>query len=815
MYHLAQIAEITNTSLVGKNRQGLCYFLHDSRELQFASETLFIALKTKLNDGHKYIPDLIEAGVRSFLVSDMGFDYQRYEDQDVSFILSESPLLTIQQLAAYHRQQFSIPVIGITGSNGKTMVKEWLYQLLKTDYNICRSPKSYNSQIGVPLSVLNLNESHTLAIFEAGISLPGEMESLSSIIRPTIGLLTSLGSAHDEGFESREHKLSEKIKLLEGSDKIIVNGIERALIEKLDFKNVCLLSEQENADFQISYNKNKVTLKGKSQEIVFELPFSDIASVYNASTCAVLMLQLGLKAEIIVKKLSTLQAVALRLELKNGIHNSLIINDYYNSDLDSIKIALNYLQQQNQKNKKVVIVSDIEQSGMSNEMLYHKLSELLSQHQIDLLIGVGTEICKHRFLFKANSVFYTSTNEIISQFNLIDYQLSDSTILLKGARSFGFENLGRLLQLKSHDTIFEISLNNLRDNLNYYRSLLLPNVKLMCMVKAMAYGSGSSEIARNLQHLGADYLAVAYADEGVELRKSKITLPIMVMSPEEDAFDDIINYHLEPELYSMKSLNAFVQKLDNSGVTEAFPVHIKIDTGMHRLGFEEQQLEVLIKILKNSPQLKVKSVFSHLAASDNPKLDDFTQTQIATFESECKKLEQELGYSFMKHICNSGAISRFKSAHYDMVRLGIGMYGIGVDEKEQSKLQNVGCLKTKITQIKQIETGQTVGYNRSGKIEKQTKIAIIPIGYADGYNRLLGNGNYGVYINGTFCKTVGNVCMDMSMIDVTEITCKEGDDVIVFENAEQIQSLSKALHTIPYEILTNVSGRVKRIYIKE
>ena len=815
MYTLNQIAEITGNTVIGSSNQHVNYFLHDSRELVFADETLFIALKTKLNDGHKYIPELIQKGVKAFLINDIGFDYKKYSATGSSFILSESPLKTIQQLASYHRQQFSIPVIGITGSNGKTVVKEWLYQLLKEDYSICRSPKSYNSQIGVPLSVLNLNQHHTLAIFEAGISMPQEMDTLASIIRPTLGILTALGSAHDEGFATREQKFSEKSKLLQGSDVVIMNNIEPALVQRTKNSNTIFIHELPDADYVLSYQLNNVRLKSPQGELSFELAFSDLASIQNAATCAVVLLQLGLSKNTIAERLKKLHPVALRLELKKGIQNSLLINDFYNSDLDSIKIALNYLQQQHQRSKKVVVVSDIEQSGLSHEALYRQLSDLFKQNKITAVIGIGSEIRKHSSLFDPNAVFFNSTNDFVIGFQSNTLLFSDATILLKGARSFGFEKIAQLLQLKSHDTVFELNLNKLQDNLNYYRSLLAPDIKLMCMVKAMAYGSGSNEIALNLQYLGADYLAVAYADEGVELRQAKVHLPILVMSPEKAALEDIIQHHLEPEIYSFAVFEDFVNQLDLSGVTEAYPIHIKLDTGMHRLGFEEKDLNTLLELLKNCTQVKVKSVFSHLAASDNESMDAFTQQQINSFSESVVRIEKELGYPVIKHICNSGGISRFKNAHFNMVRLGIGMYGIGVNATEQGRLQNVGTLKTKISQLKIVEKGDTVGYNRNGKIEQTTKIAIIPIGYADGFSRLLGNGNYGAFINGVFCKTLGNICMDMCMLDVSHIACEEGDEVILFENAGQIHSLAKALNTIPYEVLTNVSGRVKRVYVKE
>lgn len=815
MYNLDQIAEITGARFVGKNNYSIRHFLNDSRSLHSPGNTLFIALKTSRNNGHKYIEGLIKNGVTAFLIQEGEFEYTAYTDSQVSFIVSKDPLKTIQQLASYHRQQFSIPVIGLTGSNGKTMVKEWLYQTLKDNYSICRSPKSYNSQIGVPLSVLNLNDTHSLAIFEAGISQIGEMDTLASIIRPTLGVLTSIGSAHDEGFDSREQKIAEKMKLLAGSEHIIISGLKKSMVSDPVQNRSVFVSEFDDADFKISFHEPLLQLKAKNAGYEFRIPFTDTASVNNASTCAAVLLQLGFKETDIAKKLGALQPVALRLEIKNGIRNSLILNDYYNSDLDSLKIALNYLQQQDRRSRRIVIVSDIEQSGIPATSLYRQLADLFTQYKIDLVVGIGKEITNHKPLFKANSLFFEETQKFMDQFKRIDYQFGDASILLKGARSFGFESISRLLQLKSHDTVFEIDLNKLTDNINYYRSLLSPDVKLMCMVKAMGYGSGSTEIARTLQHIGVDYLAVAYADEGVELRDSRITLPIMVMNPEEDAFEDIINYRLEPEIYSFRVLKAFVNKLDSLGITEPYPVHLKLDTGMHRLGFEEHDFVQMVAELKQSPQLKIASVFSHLTGSDNSELDAFTKEQIQLFEKGCRLIENELDYTVYKHICNSAGITRFKQAHYNMVRLGIGMYGIGATPDEQQKLQNLGTLKTRISQIKQVTKGQTVGYNRNGKIDKASTIATIPIGYADGFSRLLGNGNHGVYIQGVFCKTLGNICMDMCMVDITGLPCKEGDEVIIFENVEQINSLARALNSIAYEVLTNVSGRVKRVYVQE
>lgn len=815
MYSLKHIAEITNCKFVGNTDYKPALFLTDSRALQNPANTLFIALKTQRNNGHNYINDLIKKGVTSFLIEENVFEISSVKETNVSFIISKNPLQSLQQLAAYHRSQFTIPVIGITGSNGKTVVKEWLYQLLKSDYTICRSPKSFNSQIGVPLSVLNLNASHTLAIFEAGISQPNEMDKLEQIIQPTLGIITSIGAAHDEGFENRGSKISEKLKLVSHSKNVIINGVEKNNISPTLYPKTIFVSPNNDADLQFSFENNHLRLKSPSKNYSFKFNFTDNASIANAATCVAVLLQLGYTEETIQQKLSLLQPIALRLEIKNGINNSLLINDYYNSDLDSLTIALNFLQQQHRRLKKIVIISDIEQSGVLSSQLYKHLADLFFLNKIDLLIGIGKDFSANKPLFKNNSLFFLNTESFIHQFPINNHHFYDATILLKGARSFGFENISRLLQQKSHDTVFEVNLNKLTANVNYFKSLLQPTTKIMAMVKAMGYGSGSSDIAKTLEHIGVNYLAVAYADEGVELRNSQIKLPIMVMSPEIDSLDDIINFNLEPEIYSFRVLHEFVSKLDQLGISELYPVHLKIDTGMHRLGFEEKDIQQLISELKKYPQLKIISVFSHLSASDNSELDDFTHLQLKLFESISSTIENDIGYATIKHICNSGAISRFKNAHFNMVRLGIGMYGLGVNDAEQKQLENVGTLKTKISQIKHVTKNDTVSYNRSGKILNDTIIATIPIGYADGFSRQLGNGKHGVYINGQFCKTIGNICMDMCMVDITDVECKEGDDVIIFENTAQINNLAKSLSTINYEVLTSVSARVKRVYVQE
>lgn len=812
MYSLKQIAEITGSEFIGRANYAVKNFLSDSRSF-IDADTLFVALKTSKNNGHNYIPDLIARGVTCFLVEKGEINFDKYKE--ASFIVSENPLKALQTLAEYHRKQFSIPVIGIAGSNGKTIVKEWLYQLLKDKYIICRSPRSFNSQLGVPLSILNLNESHTLGIFEAGISQPGEMNNLASIIAPTIGLFTSIGGAHEEGFRNREEKIREKFRLLTGCETVIVNGLNSAAIQSEVKGKIISISTGNDTDAQLAFKNDILHIEFRSEKINFQVPFKDEASIQNCATCIILLKELGFANDDIQKRILTLQPLALRLEIKNAIHNSLVINDYYNSDLDSLKIALNFLQQQNRRQYKVVVISDIEQSGVPDNLLYKEISGLIISNKVDFFIGIGKRISNYKLLFKSGALFFDNTESFIRNFKTIDHRFSHSTVLLKGARSFGFEQIGNLLQQKSHDTVLEVNLNSLTENVNYYKALLKPGVKLMCMVKAMGYGGGGSELAKTLQHIGVNYLAVAYADEGVELRQSQISLPIMVMSPEVDALEDIINYNLEPEIYSFKTLSEFIHKLDHLGISEPYPVHIKIDTGMRRLGFEEAGIEKLISELRKSPQVKVQSVFSHLVATDNTELDEFTNKQIKIFENACSVIERELNYSFLKHICNSGGITRFPNAHYDMVRLGIGMHGIGINEEEQKKLQNVASLKTRISQIKHVKAGETVGYNRNGVAEKDIRIATIPIGYADGFHRSLGNGKFGVFIKGKLCKTIGNICMDMCMVDVTDSECNEGDAVIVFDSFNQIKQMAFVMNTITYEVLTSVSARVKRVYVQE
>lgn len=820
LYTIHQIAQIISAKVIGNSQATIQHLLIDSRQLMEPSSVLFITLVSNRNDAHQYIPQLIQRGVQSFIVNSIPVECEN--NHDICFLVVPDTIQALQKLATYHRSQFQVPVIGITGSNGKTIVKEWLYQLLKSDYHIIRSPKSYNSQIGVPLSVWQINPQHNLAIFEAGISQIGEMENLERIIQPSIGVFTSLGSAHNEGFDDLNKKLNEKLLLFKHCQTIIVNALS---LDKTLYQHVpssaFVISRDKEATLQIinihsESLSTSIQANYQNQVVKIEVPFTDSASVENIITCWAVLLHLNISNSEINLRLQKLSPVAMRLELKLGINNCVLINDFYNSDVNALEIALHHLKQQHRGGKKIVILSDIEQSGKTKEVLYQHVAKLLQHFKIDVLIGVGKDIGSQKQWFKLTSFFFDNTPQFISKYQAIaDLQFKDAIILLKGARSFEFESISKLLQQKSHDTVLEINLNHLIHNINYYRSKLLKDTMIMCMVKATGYGSGSTEIAFTLQHHRVDYLAVAYTDEGVELRRAGIHLPIMVMSPEESSYDDMIAYNLEPEIYSFKVAQEFIQALQNRAITNCYPIHIKLDTGMHRLGFEQNQITELCQFLQSQPSVYVKSVFSHLAGSDDSSLDDFTHQQIEKFKLMSQQIEQSLNYKIIKHICNSSAITRFPEAQFNMVRLGIGMYGIGFNNADKSQLQNISSLKTRISQIKHLNKNETVGYSRKGQLYKESRIATIPIGYADGFSRQLGNGNAAVYINQQACRTIGNICMDMCMIDVTSISCQEGDEVIIFNQAEHIFKLAEAMGTIPYEVLTSISTRVKRVYLQE
>lgn len=819
LLNIAQLGHVLDLPTTGNCDHHFENIITDSRNFISQKNTLFVAISGMHTNGHSFVNEMYHKGVRCFLVEQNSVTTSNFPE--AGFILCKNSIETLQRLAIIHRKEFQIPVIGITGSNGKTIVKEWLYQLLNDNFSICRSPRSYNSQIGVPLSVLQLNGNHSLAIFEAGISLPNEMERLEKIIRPNIGVFTGLGSAHDEGFINQLEKAKEKLRLYSSCEKTIINCLNSNIPEAFFGNTFLLVSEKENAFLQltnIDHQENCCTIHAvfQKEKTNITIPFNDQASIHNALTCWATALAMGLPQSEIEKKMKFLPSIEMRLELKQGVYNSSLINDFYNSDLLSLSIAIDFLKRQKQHEKKIIVLSDIMETGREKNELYSELAKMINIFNPSLFIGVGDGFSEYRQLFTVKAEFYSNTPDFLlrhQEHSLLKF--SNAAILLKGARSFEFEKIQRVLQQKSHDTRLEINLSALRANLMSYRKKIKPTTKIMAMVKAASYGSGNHEIASVLEYNGVDYLAVAYADEGVELRKAGIKLPIMVMNPEQDAIEDILEFNLEPEIFSFRILSLLCNVIKNKALKNPVPVHLKFDTGMRRLGFSETEIPRLSNELNSCALIEIKSVFSHLVASEDSSFDSFTLEQINLFQRMCTKLSEITKSKPLLHICNSAGISRFPDAQFDMVRLGIGLYGIGATASEQAELQAVSCLKTKISQIKKLNPGETVGYNRKGIIKKNAEIATLPIGYADGFSRRLGNEKGFVWINGNKCFVVGNVCMDMTMVDVTGLQAKEGDDVVIFENIEQIKMLANAMDSIPYEVLTSVSSRVKRVYFQE
>lgn len=826
-YSLEQIAQVVGGTLL--NDSFSQFIIHDiiidSRQLISVDRCVFFALVSSRNDGHKYMNDLYNKGLRSFVVSKLPENIDQMSD--AAFILVKDTLAALQSLTAFHRKQFDIPVIGITGSNGKTIIKEWLFQLLSPDRSVIRSPKSYNSQIGVPLSVWQMNKNHQMAIFEAGISEPEEMEHLQAIIKPTVGLFTNIGQAHSENFIQTEQKVGEKLKLFT-KVKTLVYCSDLAEIQSVIIRSGILNSihaftwsrKSEEANLfvkSIKIDNHTTTIDAVCQEkeISITIPFIDEASIENAIHCWSMMLIFGFQNEVIAQRMLTLAPIAMRLEVKSGINNCTIINDSYNSDVNSLTIALDFMNQQQQHKNKTLILSDILQSGRNEIDLYTYVAQLIESKGIDFLIGIGESIQRQANRFNIKKVFYPSTKDFLSNYPFSSFV--NQTILLKGARIFEFERISNALQEKAHETILEINLNNLVSNLNYFRSRIKPETKLMVMVKAFGYGSGSLEVSNVLQFHHVDYLTVAYADEGVELRMAGITLPIMVMSPEENSFETMIKYFLEPEVFNFRTLDLLEQAIAKMVLPGNKPIkiHLKIDTGMHRLGFEEDDIDLLIEHISKNPMLRVQSVFSHLAAGDKPEHDEFTKGQIALFERVSTKIVNSFSYPIMRHILNTAGISRFNKSQFEMVRLGIGLYGVPSTTIEKDELQTVTSLKSTISQIKEIKSNESIGYNRHSFTNRLSKIGVVPIGYADGLTRLLGNRKGTLWVNDQPAPIIGDVCMDMCMIDVTDIQAQEGDTVVIFDAKHPITLIAEDCNTIPYEILTRISRRVKRIYFQE
>ena len=812
-YTVLQIAEIlSEKSHLPFPNEIIRNILTDSRKLKDHAASIFFVLKGR-KDAHQFIPSIYQSGVRCFVYYDEGFDVNQYPD--ANFIYAPDPLQALQRLAAFHRSQFTYPIIGITGSNGKTVVKEWLYQLLAPGFNVVRSPKSYNSQIGVPLSVWQMDTQFDYGIFEAGISLPDEMWRLERVIKPTIGVLTNIGSSHNEGFSNTDQKILEKFSLFENAEWLVCNA--DFIKYKQEATKSFSWSLHAKADLEIktithSFSTTLIDAIYLNNEIAIQIPFIDKASVENAITCWATLLAIGIPQETIASRMPRLMPVKMRLELKSGINQTAVIDDSYNSDFTSLEIALDFLNNQHQHVNKTLILSDIYQSGLKSNQLYKKLAQLLKSKKINRFIGIGQDLSAHKDLFKSDSQFFASTQDFIDRFNTSDF--NDETILLKGARSFEFEKISAILSEKAHETILEINLNALEQNLNFYKSKLAPGVKLMAMVKAFAYGSGSYEIANLLQFNRVDYLAVAYADEGIALREKGIIVPIMVMNPEISSFDVIVKNKLEPEIFSFKALESLLTCLQLNHIDEYY-IHLKLDTGMHRLGFEDSDLDTLVDFFKKHPSVKIKSVFSHLVASEADQHKEYTRQQIKVFKGFCDQLEANISYPFIRHISNTSAIRKWPEAQFDMVRLGIGLYGIDNLYRNDKDLQQVATLKTRVSQIKHLKKGQTIGYGRAGVMQEDGEIATVKIGYADGYLRALGNGAGSMFIKGKEVFTIGNICMDMCMLNVTGMDIKEGDEVIVFNTQESLYNLAEKLHTIPYEVLTTISQRVKRIYYYE
>lgn len=818
------------TTLIGARRYGdkaanIGFLLTDSRSLCFPEETLFFALKSGRRNGHDFIPDLYRRGVRNFVVDELPQDYaSTYAGSN--FLKVISPLEALQRLAERHRDEFNIPVVGVTGSNGKTIVKEWLYQLLSPSLSVTRSPRSYNSQIGVPLSVWLLGEQSQVGVFEAGISQPGEMQALRNIIQPTIGVITNIGSAHQENFPSVEAKVDEKLDLFRDAHVIVYPGDSKEIacrVGERQFKGERLWwsvadasaplyiknVEKGETSTTVTYIYNKV-----GEECQYTLPFIDEASVENSITCCAVCLSLGLSAADIAGRMPKLEAVAMRLEVKQGQHGCTLINDSYNSDINSLDIALDFISRRpdHKGRRRTLILSDILQSGMTRDQLYAEVSELCVKRGVEKFIGVGPDLMAEADRIGVGEKYFFPDSQTFIKSPVFS-TLRDEVILIKGARAFGFDGISELLEQKVHETILEVNLQAVVDNLNYYRSYMKPETKLVCMVKANAYGSGAVEVAKTLQDHRVDYLAVAVADEGVTLRKNGITSNIMIMNPEMTAFKTMFDYDLEPEVYSFRLLDALVKAARREGIT-GYPVHIKLDTGMHRLGFNPKtDIDELIHRLQSQNAIIPRSVFSHFVGSDSDDFDNFSKMQFDLFDEASSKLQAAFPHKILRHICNSAGIEHFPERQLDMCRLGLGLYGI--DSRDNHILNNVSTLKTTILQLRDVPKEETVGYSRKGHLTRDSRIAAIPIGYADGLNRHLGRGNCYCLVNGQKAPYVGNICMDVAMIDVTGIPCKEGDTVEIFGDHLPVTVLSDVLDTIPYEVLTSVSDRVKRVYYQD
>ena len=813
-YTTKEIAEITQSQIIGDKNLQIQHIAFDSRNIYSTLKTAFIAINTHKNSGEKYISQAIEKGIKVIISENF---YSEYDG--ITWIIVENSVKFLQDLAHYHIENQPIKTIGITGSNGKTIVKEWLYQCLWNEFPTVKSPKSFNSQIGLPISLLQTSEKHQVGIFEVGISKPNEMKTLEEIFSPKIGILTHIGTAHSSNFENELQLIKEKLILFKNSEIIIYNGDNEQVCKEIKTQ----YSDKKLISFGLkTHNDVKIICdyKDRNQEILVQyfsekLSFPanqrDEATLTNALAVICILKEFGFTNEKIVEKINNLKAVEMRLESVNGVRNNLIINDSFNLDLDSLIIAYQFINQYN-RDEKTLVLSDIFDVKNDDVSLYHKVAEITNQQNFKQIFLVGNQISRFQEKFNAKTYTFSTTKELVEsqQLNSIENQL----ILLKGARIFEFEKIKSHLELQKHDTVLEINLNAILHNINVYKSLLKPETKMCAMVKAYSYGLGGYEIAEFLQHHHIDYLGVAYADEGVDLRKNGITTPILVMNPEQGSYDVIIDYNLEPEIYSLRVLELFANQLQLKGIQQKYPIHIKVETGMHRLGFKEHEIDELVENLKKY-NVKVASIFSHLSSADVPEEDDYTMEQIHTFQRVSSKISEALGYQPIRHILNTAGITYYSDYQFEMVRIGIGMVGISANPKVKKQLQNAVTFKTVISQISEVKQGDSIGYNRKYKAEKDTRIATIPVGYADGIPRLIGNKKGFVGIQNQKVSIVGNICMDMLMVDLQNIKAKEGDEVIIFNGNPTLEEFSGYCQTIPYEVLTSISRRVKRIYIKD
>jgi alanine racemase len=815
----SDISKIVHGKLIGPSDLPVTEIVTDSRQLSYTGGVMFFAIRGKNHDGHQFISKLYRKGIRIFVVDSLPPEYEQYEGS--SFIVAGDTINALQLLASFKRKKFKSPVIAVTGSAGKTVVKEWLADILGLTTAVVRSPKSYNSQIGVPLSVWKLDDKYKLGIFEAGISQPGEMANLQKVIDPDIGVITNIGDAHSENFPDNIAKAAEKLKLFTNAS-LIVWCSDQKIINNLIVNDQSLRSKKlidwslHNSKARVFVKKQILTNGNTGIQIFFngiandfEIPFTDRASVENAITAASVCLALDISSDVIKKGLAGLVAVAMRMDIKGGINNCQLIEDYYNSDPGSLGMALEYLKAQNGR-KTTLILSDFVQSGRSEEELYGEVARLVKKTGIERFIGIGKALLGSSGLFDQKAKFYYSTTDFVRSFNPGDFR--NEIILLKGARIYEFENIGNLLEQQIHQTVLEINLDAISHNLNEIRRHLNPGTKIMAMVKAFAYGAGPAEISALLEYHRVSYLTVAYADEGVELRNAGVTLPVMVMNPDPYASDLIIKYNLEPEIYSFSSFEKFTNAASKHGLM-SYPIHIKIDTGMHRLGFMPEDIEELAMRIKNIECIKIISVFSHLAGSEDPDLDYFSHRQAEVFQKAAAMISEAAGYHFLRHILNSSGIMRLPQYQFDMVRPGIAMYGVG--HFEGFELRSTGRFRTRISQIKRIKAGEPVGYGCADVSESDRVIAILPVGYADGLNRKLGNRIGNLFIKGAKVNIIGNICMDMCMSDITGLNAEEGDEAEIFGENITIDEIAEKCQTIPYEILTSIPGRVKRVFFRE